>query len=70
MQRESTKKPGTNKTVAAPEATVLCDSMRDTTAPGDSSQGSQSLSASQTVVAPPLVWMRYIDSRLKQFCSR
>lgn len=59
MQRESTDKPGTAKTSsAAPEVTLESAAVWEKHAKRPESS------------APPPVWTRYIDSRLKQFCTR
>ena len=59
MQRESTKKPGTAKARSAQEVTLESASVwqkEHTKPPG--------------ISAPPRDWTRYVDSRLKQFCTR
>ena len=58
MQRESTNKPGTAKANSAPEVTLESASVWGKHAKRPESP------------APPPVWTRYIDSRLKQFCTR
>ena len=59
MQRESTDKPGTAKmSSTAPEVTLESAAVW-------AKQAKQPESP-----APPPVWTRYIDSRLKQFCTR
>ena len=65
MQDERTKKPGTAKADVAPEAPVQSASVWGTHAkwPEDA------LSAPPHAPPPP-DWTRYVDSRLKQFCTR
>ena len=59
MKRETENTSGIPKVSAAPPGTA-----QETTTPwGKTEKGSQS-------PAPPPVWTRYIDSRLKQFCAR
>lgn len=60
MHRESTDKPGTAKagSAAAPEVTLESAAVWDKHVKRPDSP------------APPPVWTRYIDSRLKQFCTR
>ncbi len=60
MQRETTNKPGTAKGhSAAPEVTLESAAVWDKQAKRQQQQP-----------APPPTWTRYIDSRLKQFCTR
>ena len=65
MQRESTNKPGTAAKLgsAAPEVTVESAAVWGKNATPTTSKRPES-------PAPPPVWTRYIDSRLKQFCTR
>ena len=58
MARESTDKPGTAKANSAPEVTL------------ESATVWQKHTKRPESPAPPPVWTRYIDSRLKQFCTR
>ena len=58
MHRESTDKPGTAKADSAPEVTLESAAVWDKHVKRPESP------------APPPVWTRYIDSRLKQFCTR
>ena len=59
MQRESTNKPGTAKAnPAAPEVTLESAAVWD------------KHTKRPETPAPPPTWTRYIDSRLKQFCTR
>jgi hypothetical protein len=67
MQRGSTNKPGTAAKVssAAPEVTLESAAVwgKHATTTATNSKPAES-------PAPPPVWTRYIDSRLKQFCTR
>lgn len=63
MQRESTNKPGTAKANSAQDVTLESASVWKQPATTAQRPG---LSAG----APPQDWTRYIDSRLKQFCTR
>jgi hypothetical protein len=67
MQREaSANKSGTVKAnMAAPEVTLESAAVWGTTATSASAAAKRPDSP-----APPPVWTRYIDSRLKQFCTR
>ena len=59
MQSESTDKPGTAKANSAtPEVTL------------ESASVWAKHAKQPEAPAPPPVWTRYIDSRLKQFCTR
>ena len=58
MQRESTDKPRTVKASSAPEVTLESATVWEKHAKRTESP------------APPPVWTRYIDSRMKQFCTR
>lgn len=61
MQRESTEKPGTAKANSAPEVTLESAAVwAKQHAPAKRPESP----------APPPDWTRYIDSRLKQFCTR
>ena len=66
MQREaSANKSGTVKAnVAAPEVTLESAAVWGTTT------SAPAASKRPDSPAPPPVWTRYIDSRLKQFCTR
>ena len=60
MQRETTNKPGTAKvSSAAPEVTLESAAVWD-----------NHTKRPDVTPAPPPTWTRYIDSRLKQFCTR
>jgi hypothetical protein len=59
MQRESTNKPGTAKANSAPEVTLESATVWGKPA-----------TKRPEAPAPPPTWTRYIDSRLKQFCTR
>ena len=66
MQREtSANKSGTEKAnlSAAPEVTLESATVWGKPAATAAAKGPD-------VPAPPPVWTRYIDSRLKQFCTR
>ena len=67
MQRESTNKPGTagKDSSAAPEVTLESAAVW-----GKQSTNTGSNKHQESPAAPPPVWTRYIDSRLKQFCTR
>ena len=67
MQRESTNKPGTaaKDIAAAPEVTLESAAVW-----GKQSATAGSNKHQESPTAPPPVWTRYIDSRLKQFCTR
>ena len=67
MQRESTNKPGTaaKHSAAAPEVTLESAAVWGKHAAPGSNKHHQ-----ESPAAPPPVWTRYIDSRLKQFCTR
>ena len=58
MQQESTDKPQAAKAGSAPEVTLESASVWEKHTKRPDSP------------APPPVWTRYIDSRLKQFCTR
>ena len=58
MARESADKPGTAKANSAPEVTL------------ESATVWEKHTKRPESPAPPPVWTRYIDSRLKQFCTR
>jgi len=64
MQRESSaNKSGTTKaTPASPEVTLESAAVWGKPASGGKRP--------ESPAAPPPVWTRYIDSRLKQFCTR
>lgn len=58
MNRNSTAKPAIAKAKSAPEVTLESASVWGKQAKRPDSP------------APPPVWTRYVDSRLKQFCTR
>lgn len=58
MHRKSAEKPGTAKANSAPEVTLESAAVWDKQAKRPDAP------------PPPPVWTRYIDSRLKQFCTR
>jgi hypothetical protein len=68
MQRESSNKPGTATKVnpAPPEVTLESSAVWGQHA----SSSAKSADRPESPAAPPPVWTRYIDSRLKQFCTR
>jgi hypothetical protein len=68
MKRESTNKPGTAKSDSAPEVTLESASIWaiPPLTPTAHRPGEEELSTAP----PPPDWTRYIDSRLKQFCTR
>ena len=60
MHRESTDKPGTAKVGStAPEVTLESAAVWD-----------KHVKRPELPVTSPPVWTRYVDSRLKQFCTR
>ncbi len=61
MQRESTKKPGTAKSTSRSQDVTL----ESASVWQKDHAKSPGISASQ-----PPDWTRYVDSRLKQFCTR
>ena len=67
MQRESSNKPGTATKVssAAPEVTLESAAVW-----GNHASSAKNADRPESPAAPPPVWTRYIDSRLKQFCTR
>ena len=58
MKREAVNTSGSEKPVTLPGATT------ESTTPWDKNK------QRREAPAPPPVWTRYIDSRLKQFCVR
>lgn len=70
MKRESTNKPGTAKSDSAPEVTLESASIWaiPPCIPPTAHRPGEELSSA--TVPPPPDWTRYIDSRLKQFCTR
>ena len=58
MKREAVNSSSNNKSVILPGLTV------ESTTPWDKNK------KREEAPAPPPVWTRYIDSRLKQFCVR
>ena len=65
MQRESTNKPGTVKATAAQDVT------RESATVSSKGHANASPTHGAGFSAPPASdWARYIDSRLKQFCTR
>ena len=60
MQRESTKKPGTAKSSSAAQEVTL----------ESASVWQKDHAKRPGITAPPPDWTRYVDSRLKQFCTR
>ena len=65
MQREpsANKSRSTKANMAAPQVTLESAAVWGKTSPAAAAKHPDS-------PAPPPVWTRYIDSRLKQFCTR
>jgi hypothetical protein len=64
MQRESTSKPGTAK------AKETSSSTNKMTLESASVWGTPAKRTDPSTAAPAPTWSRYVDSRLKQFCTR